>query len=205
MPRPPPQDLSPESLLAAYASGAFPMADPGNGEVAFYTCDPRCILPLDAFHVPHVTRRLVRRGAFTQRVDGAFGEVIRRCSRDRGGENRSWISPELIEAYERLHALGVAHSVEAWREGRLVGGLYGVALGGAFFGESMFSLVEEGGSEAGKVCLVWLVERLRRCGFTLLDSQCTNQHVERFGAVEIPAAEYLRRLEAAIRMPARWA
>ena len=196
--------LDPPTLLAAYASGAFPMADPDTGAVDFYACDPRCILPLERFHVPTSLARVVRARRFTVRFDTDFEAVIRGCATDRGGDNRCWISPAMIEAYRQLHALGFAHSVEAWLGGVLVGGLYGVRLGSAFFGESMFARPELGGRDASKVCLVHLVERLREGGFTLLDSQYANDHILRFGAIEISAAEYLERLEQAIETPARW-
>jgi leucyl/phenylalanyl-tRNA--protein transferase len=198
-------DLSPETLLSAYASGAFPMADPETGRVHYYTCDPRCVVPLDErFHVPGSLLRRVRSGRFEIRCDAAFGEVIRACAVDRDAENRSWIGAPLIAAYERLHELGFAHSIEAYRDDRLVGGLYGVALGRAFFGESMFCRPDLGGTDASKVCLVHLVAELRRRGFLLLDSQYANDHVLRFGAIEIAARDYGRLLERALEAGRGW-
>ena len=181
------------------------MADPGTGKTRYFTCDPRCVIPLGRFHVPSTLARLVRRGDFLIRMDSSFEAVVRACARDRDEENRSWISESIVEASLRLHALGLAHSVEAWRGGQLVGGLYGVALGGAFFGESMFCRPDQGGTNASKVCLVHLVERLRRGGFILLDSQYANEHILQFGAEEMVLALYLNRLRRALGVPAKWA
>ena len=190
-----------ELLLAAYASGWFPMAD-DEGQISWYSPDPRGILPLDRFHVPTRLRRVVRHGTFRIEIDRAFEDVIRACAaaeRD-AGETGTWISEEIVESYCALHELGHAHSVEAWAGERLVGGLYGVALGGAFFGESMFHRV----TDASKVALVALVERLRAGGFTLLDTQWVTEHLQQFGAIEIARPEYLRRLDAALRLRARF-
>ncbi len=189
--------LTPALLVRAYCAGFFPMADARHGRIRWYSPDPRAVIPLDAFHVPRSLRRTIRRGLFAVQVNTGFGEVIRACA-DRP---ETWISDEIVRAYEALHALGLAHSVETWQEGRLVGGLYGVALGGAFFGESMFSRV----TDASKVALVALVERLRARGFVLLDTQFLTPHLARFGAVEIPRAEYLRRLDEALRLERRFA
>lgn len=203
--RPPDADLSPESLLMAYASAAFPMADPDTGSVHFYTCDPRCVIPLDErFHVPRSLRRVVRSGRFSIRVDTAFGAVVRACAHDRDEINRCWIGGGMVEAYERMHALGLAHSVEAWLDEVLVGGLYGVALNAAFFGESMFCRPDLGGRDASKVCLVHLVDRLRGDGFTLLDSQYGNPLIHAFGAVDIDAREYDSLLREALEGPGHW-
>jgi leucyl/phenylalanyl-tRNA---protein transferase len=186
-----PSDL----LLAAYASGWFPMAN-DEGLVSWYSPDPRGIIPLDAFHVPSRLQRLVRKGAFRIEVDVAFDEVIQACAEaERDPDDLgTWISGEIIESYCALHDLGYAHSVEAWQGDRLVGGLYGVALGGAFFGESMFHRV----TDASKVALVALVHRLNASGFTLLDIQWVTEHLEQFGAIEIPRVDYLRMLEASL-------
>jgi leucyl/phenylalanyl-tRNA--protein transferase len=189
-------------LLAAYASGWFPMAD-GEGSIAWYSPDPRGIIPLDpatGFHVPSRLQRVVRRGAFQILVNTRFEEVMRACAdAERDDEDSgTWISEEIIESYCALHDLGYAHSVEAWREDRLVGGLYGVALGGAFFGESMFHRV----TDASKVALVALVDRLRSRGFTLLDTQWVTEHLQQFGAVEVPRPEYMQMLDAALRLEA---
>ncbi|MER3419401.1 MAG: leucyl/phenylalanyl-tRNA--protein transferase [Chloroflexota bacterium] len=191
-----PQALTPDLLVRAYCVGFFPMADSRRGHIRWYSPDPRAVIPLDTFHVPRSLRRTMRRGRFDVRVNRAFGAVIRACA-DRP---ETWISDEIVRAYEDLHALGLAHSVETWQEERLVGGLYGVALGGAFFGESMFSRV----TDASKVALVALVERLRARGFTLLDTQFLTPHLARFGAVEIARAEYLRRLAAALEQECRF-
>jgi leucyl/phenylalanyl-tRNA--protein transferase len=181
-------------LLEAYATGFFPMSD--GGRIRWYSPNPRGILLLDRFHVPHRLARLIRQGRFEVRVDSAFRRVIEACAADR--EEGTWISPEIVESYCALHAAGRAHSVEVWRDGELAGGLYGVHLGGAFFGESMFHRVRD----ASKVALVALVDRLRARGFTLLDTQWTTPHLEQFGAVEISRREYLRRLRTALRIQA---
>lgn len=185
-------------LVSAYASGWFPMAD-DRGEIRWYSPDPRGIIPLDGFHVPSRLARVVRRGTFRIEIDRAFGDVIRACAdaeRDPDDPG-SWISPEIIESYCALHDAGVAHSVEAWHEGRLAGGLYGVALGGAFFGESMFHRV----TDASKVALVALVDRLRSLGYVLLDTQWTTEHLRQFGAIEIPRRRYLKLLAESLDLP----
>jgi leucyl/phenylalanyl-tRNA--protein transferase len=187
--------LEPETLLSAYAQGVFPMAD-RDGRIRLYTADPRGILPLDAFHVPGTLRQLVKkppgRGGFEIRVNHDFEATMRGCMQNR--PEGSWISNPLIKAYVRLHELGFAHSVEAWRDGQLAGGLYGVSLGAAFFGESMFHRHRD----ASKVALVHLVERLRERKFELLDTQATTSHLKRFGAIDIPAGEYLAKLRKAL-------
>ena len=187
--------LDPETLLSAYAQGAFPMAD-HDGRIRLYTADPRGVLPLDAFHVPQTLRQLVRktpeRGGFEVRVNHDFEAAMRGCM--GGRREGSWINGELIKAYLRLHDLGYAHSVECWRDGKLAGGLYGVSLGAAFFGESMFHRERD----ASKVALVHLVERLRERKFELLDTQATTSHLKKFGCVDIPAREYLVKLRKAL-------
>jgi len=190
--------LDPESLLSAYAQGAFPMAD-HDGVIRLYTADPRGVIPLeppDAFHVPRTLRQIVNKppqqGGFEVRINSDFEATMRGCMAQR--EDGTWINDELVNAYRALHELGFAHSVECWRGGELAGGLYGVSLGAAFFGESMFHRQRD----ASKVALVHLVARLRERKFELLDSQATTAHLRRFGCVEIPAREYLRRLRAAI-------
>jgi leucyl/phenylalanyl-tRNA--protein transferase len=188
--------LSPELVLEAYRIGAFPMAD-DDGEIAWYSPDPRCVFPLDAFHVPRSVRQVIRRGVFEIRVNEAFDNVIARCADRPEG---TWISDEVRALYANLHRRGYAHSVEAWRDDELAGGLYGVALGGAFFGESMFTRQ----TNASKVALVALVERLRARGFVLLDTQWITRHLARFGAVEISRREYLRRLQLALHLPCRF-
>ena len=189
--------LTPDILIDAYCQGIFPMAD-ARGEVAFYEPRVRGVVPLDErFHVPRRLARTIRAGHFELRYDSAFEEVIRACaSPERAG---GWISEEIVAAYSELHRLGHAHSVECWREGVLVGGLYGVAIRGLFAGESMFHRERD----ASKVALVHLVERLRRGGFTLLDSQyLSGDYMRQFGAEEISRAEYHRRLRAALRVDA---
>ncbi len=193
--------LTPELLLAAYRQGIFPMADE-NGEIGWYEPVRRAIIPLDdRFHVPRRLARTVRSGFFTVTFDTAFDEVITACAEPAPGRETTWISPEIIRAYSDLHRLGYAHSVECWRDGQLAGGLYGVAIGGLFAGESMFHRVRD----ASKVALVHLVERLRRGGFTLLDSQfVVGPHMLQFGTIEISRVEYHRLLRAALRTPAVW-
>jgi leucyl/phenylalanyl-tRNA--protein transferase len=190
-----PSDL----LLAAYASGWFPMAD-DEGAISWYSPDPRGIIPLDAFHIPSRLRRAFRRAHFRIEIDTAFEAVIRACAEaERDPDDvGTWISEEIIESYGALHHRGYAHSVEAWDGDRLVGGLYGVALGGAFFGESMFHRA----TDASKVALVALVERLRSRGFVLLDTQWVTEHLEQFGAIEIPRSRYLQLLDASLRVEA---
>ena len=188
--------LDPETLLSAYAQGVFPMAD-RDGTIRLYTADPRGIIPLDTFHVPQTLRQLVRKtpenGGFELRINHDFEATMRACMENR--EDGSWINRELIRAYSRLHDLGHAHSVEAWHDGELAGGLYGVSLGAAFFGESMFHRRRD----ASKVALVHLVNRLRERKFELLDTQATTPHLRRFGCVDIPAREYMARLRKALR------
>lgn len=163
-----------------------------DGEIGWFSPDPRAIIPLDAFHVPGRLARVVRSGRFEIRIDTSFEAVMRACG-ERPGEG-TWISDEILESYVALHRLGLAHSVETWRDGRLAGGLYGVSLGGAFFGESMFHRE----TDASKVALVALVDRLRRRGYVLLDTQWTTPHLEQFGTIEIPRSEYLARLDDAL-------
>ena len=194
--------IEPELLVSAYASGWFPMAV-NRGEIRWFSPDPRGIIPLDAFRVPQRLARLWRRGRFEIAVDRSFAEVIRACStieRDPDDPG-TWISSDIIESYTALHARGLAHSVEAWHDGRLAGGLYGVALGGAFFGESMFHRE----TDASKVALVGLVERLRSRGYQLLDTQWSTAHLEQFGAIDVPRREYLRHLERALRLRCEFA
>ena len=183
-------------LVGAYASGWFPMAT--DGEIQWYSPDPRGILPLDAVHVPRRLARVARQGTFRIEIDRAFGDVIRACASDDRdpSDPGSWIDDEIIESYTALHQHGIAHSVETWLGDRLVGGLYGVALRGAFFGESMFHRE----TDASKVALVALVERLRARGYALLDTQWVTPHLEQFGAVEIPREDYLQRLKQSLRL-----
>ena len=186
-------DLSPEMLLSAYAQGAFPMTD-RDGRTRWYTADPRGVVPLEQFHVPATLRQLLKKNppVYEMRVNHDFEAVMRGCMDQRAD---TWISDDLIRAYVRLHRMGFAHSVEAWNDGELVGGLYGVTLGAAFFGESMFHLC----TDASKVALVHLVQRLRERDFELLDSQASTDHLRRFGCIDLPAAEYLKRLDRALK------
>lgn len=168
-----------------------------DGVTRWYSPDPRGIIPLDSFHVSARLARLVRSGRFTIEIDSAFADVIHACAaaeRDRDDPG-SWISEEIAESYLELHRQGFAHSVEAWKDGQLVGGLYGVALGGAFFGESMFHRA----TDASKVALVALVDRLRQHGYGLLDTQWVTEHLEQFGAIEVPRSRYLQLLEESLR------
>jgi leucyl/phenylalanyl-tRNA--protein transferase len=189
--------IEPELLVSAYASGWFPMAVEG-GEIRWFSPDPRGIIPLEAFKVPQRLARVWRQGRFEMSVDRAFTEVMQACAEtDRDPDDPgTWITPEIIESYAKLHTRGLAHSIEAWRGGRLAGGLYGVALGGAFFGESMFHRE----TDASKIALMALVERLRDRGYQLLDTQWSTTHLEQFGAIEVPRRDYLRRLERALRV-----
>jgi leucyl/phenylalanyl-tRNA--protein transferase len=183
-----------DRLVSAYASGWFPMAvEPG--EIRWYSPDPRGIIPLDGFHASRRLSRLVRQGRFAIRVDTDFPAVIRACA-ERQDEDGTWIDDEILDSYCMLHDRGLAHSIETWQDDQLVGGLYGVALGGAFFGESMFHRA----TDASKVALVALVERLRERGFVLLDTQWLTAHLAQFGATEIPRRRYLRLLEAALKV-----
>lgn len=190
--------LTPQLLLSAYAQGIFPMAE-GDG-IAWYDPHPRAILPLEAFHIPRRLQQTVKRAPYAIRSDTAFRAVMSACAAPTPGREETWISPALIDAYCELHRLGFAHSVEAWRDGELVGGLYGVALRGLFAGESMFSRA----TDASKLCLVHLVERLRAGGFVLLDVQFLTPHLAQFGARIIGRAAYKRRLAHALAVEARW-
>ncbi len=185
-------DLVPNRLLAAYAVGIFPMADE-TGELRWLAPDPRAIIELDGFKTTRSLRAVVRRGVYTVSVDRAFRDVIKACADRPEG---TWISQEVLEAYCELHRLGFAHSVEAWKADALAGGLYGVSIGGAFFGESMFHLL----ADASKVATVHLVEHMVSRGFELLDVQFLTDHLLRFGATEIPRTQYERRLADAIRL-----
>ena len=192
--------LEPETLLSAYAQGAFPMTD-GDGVTRWYTADPRGVIPLDErFRVHRSLRQTLRRGTFGVVVNGDFAATIRACMAERS--EGTWISEDIVAAYTQLHEAGFAHSVESRdpQTGELVGGLYGVSLGGAFFGESMFHRR----TDASKVALVALVERLREREFVLLDAQARTKHLARFGCHEIPGGDYLRRLRKAVTLDRRF-
>jgi leucyl/phenylalanyl-tRNA--protein transferase len=187
--------LTPEILLRAYSVGLFPMAE-RRDDPTLYWIDPekRGILPLDKFHVPARLRRTVRAGRFEARCDTAFRQVIEACAQPGPGRSETWINQEILRLYGELHKMGRAHSVECWRDEKLAGGLYGVALGGAFFGESMFSRE----SDASKVALVHLVARLKKGGFRLLDTQFVTEHLSQFGAREIHRDGYRELLSSAL-------
>jgi len=183
-------------LLKAYASGVFPMAESATDpEVFWVRPETRGIIPLDTFHVPKSLRKTIRQHRFDVRVDTDFASVIDGCAESRAERETTWINEPIREAYVRLHELGHCHSVEAWHDGRLVGGLYGVSLGRVFFGESMFSRE----TDSSKVCLVHLVDRLRKRGFVLLDTQFTTEHLKRFGAIDVPRAKYEKLLEEGLQ------
>ena len=188
--------LTPELLLRTYANGIFPMGNEDTGAVRWHAPDPRAHLPLDDFHVPQNLRRRVRRREFEVTADCEFGAIIRHCA-DRP---RTWITPRIIRVYTQLHERGYAHSVECWQDGELAGGLYGVALKGAFYGESMFYRV----SNASKVALAHLVRQLRAGGFALLDTQYSTEHLERFGVTEIPKAAFKQKLARALNLDPAW-
>ena len=187
--------IDPALLIHAYRQGIFPMALE-DGQIGWFSPDPRGIIPLDHVHVPARLARVLRSGRFEVAVDRDFEGVMRACAADR--EDGTWISGEIIESYVELHRQGLAHSVETWRDGRLAGGLYGVHLGGAFFGESMFHHE----TDASKVALMALIERMRSRGLSLLDIQWVTPHLAQFGAIEIPREEYVRRLNKVLDAPA---
>jgi leucyl/phenylalanyl-tRNA--protein transferase len=186
--------LDPALVVRAYREGVFPMALE-DGAIGWFSPDPRGVIPLESFHVPRRLSRVLRTGRFDVTVDREFEAVMRACAR-RPGEG-TWISEDIVACYVALHRLGLAHSIEVRRAGRLVGGLYGVHLGGAFFGESMFHRE----TDASKVALASLVERLRRRHFLLLDVQWVTPHLAQFGAIEVPRKDYLRQLARALDRP----
>ena len=193
--------VSPELMVRAYAAGIFPMArSKDDPRLQWVDPDPRGILPLDEVHVPRSLRRTLRRGPFHVTADHAFDEVLEGCAEATEERPDTWINDELAALFRDLHEMGLAHSVEVWRDGALVGGLYGMALGGAFFGESMFSRV----TDASKVALMHVVARLRAGGFLLLDTQFVTQHLARFGAIEIPRPSYHRLLNDALEVTAEF-
>ena len=183
--------IAPDVLLQGYRLGVFPMAMEDES-IEWFSPDPRGILPLDLFHVPHALQRVLRKGAFEIRIDTSFDEVMRACAE----RPETWINEEIITSYTQLHEMGCAHSVEAWRDGKLAGGLYGVTIGGAFFGESMFHRV----TDASKVALCALVDRLRAQKFMLLDTQWQTPHLARFGAIEISRRQYMYLLTRAVAL-----
>ena len=194
-------ELKPELLLRAYAVGIFPMAESRTDrEIHWIDPDMRGVLPLDRFHVPKKLKRKVRAGHFEVRCDSAFSEVIEACALPAPGRRDTWINPVIEGLYTELHEMGFGHSVECYREGELVGGLYGISLGAAFFGESMFSRA----TDASKTALVHLVARLAKGGYRMLDTQFETPHLRQFGVEEIPRERYRRLLAQAVRTPARF-
>lgn len=187
--------IPPRELLALYGAGWFPMGMP-DGSIQCFSPDPRGIIPLDGFHIPHGAKTTLKDPSWETRVDTAFREVMLGCA----NREETWINDIILESYVELHRLGVAHSVEVWRDGRLAGGLYGVRLGAVFFGESMFSIVPG----ASKVALGHLVGLMRDGGFELLDTQWLTPHLAQFGGCEIPRDDYLERLASALTKTARF-
>ncbi|MBA8838579.1 leucyl/phenylalanyl-tRNA--protein transferase [Ochrobactrum sp. RH2CCR150] len=193
--------IEPELLLRAYATGVFPMAEEADDpEVFWVRPEKRGVIPLDGFHIPRSLQKTIRQGIFDIRLDSDFNGVIDGCASGAGERARTWINGPIREAYGKLFEIGHCHTVEAWHEGKLVGGLYGVTLGRAFFGESMFTRKRD----ASKVCLAFLVQHLVKQGFLLLDTQFTTPHLERFGAMEVPRKKYEKILERALESIARF-
>jgi leucyl/phenylalanyl-tRNA---protein transferase len=192
--------LTPDILEMAYRNGIFPMGDPETGGIAWYQPEPRTIIDLEHFHVSRRLAKTMRSGRFDFTINREFESVMRHCSRASENPEEVWISPAIIDLYVQMHRQGKAHSVEVWREGELVGGLYGVALGGAFMGESMFHIERD----ASKAALVYLVQHLKERRFTLLDTQFPTEHLAQFGILMIPHREYIKRLKAALEMECRF-
>ena len=191
--------LTADDLIYGYINGIFPMAD-ADGTLYWYAPDPRAIIPIDTYKPAKSLRPILNKNQFEIRINTNFEQVMRYCSVPRSADDSVWISEEIIGAYSELHRSGLAHSIETYEDNRLVGGLYGVSLGAAFFGESMFHHV----SNASKVAFHQLILMLREQRFTLLDTQFINDNVRRYGAIEIPKADYLRQLKAAVRKKARF-
>lgn len=191
------RELSPEVLVSAYAQGYFPMAEPDTGDIYWYDPDPRTILPFESLHVSRSLARTLRRGALTVTFDQCFRAVMRACAEPAPGREETWISEDFVSAYGNLFELGFAHSAEVWQADKLVGGVYGVSIGGFFAGESMFSRVSNG----SKIALVSLMRHLQGRGYVLFDVQFMTAHLQRLGAVEVARADYKRRLARAIRLP----
>jgi leucyl/phenylalanyl-tRNA---protein transferase len=191
--------LTADDLIYGYINGIFPMAD-ADGTLYWYAPDPRAIIPIDTYKPARSLRPVLNQNQFDIRFNTAFSQVMRYCSEPRNDEDSVWISEEIIEAYTELHHMGLAHSVEAYQNDELVGGLYGVSLGSAFFGESMFHRI----SNASKVAFHYLIMQLREQRFTLLDTQFINDNVRRYGAIEIPKVDYLKQLKSALVKEARF-
>jgi leucyl/phenylalanyl-tRNA--protein transferase len=179
--------LTPQILLKAYSCGLFPMSESADDPELFWV-DPevRGIIPLDKFHIPRSLKKVINRGIFDIKINTDFPQVMRECAKETDDRPTTWINDTILKLYHELHLTGHAHSIEAWKDGELVGGLYGVSLGSAFFGESMYSRV----TDASKVCLAFLVKHMIKNNFTLLDTQFTTDHLIRFGAVDIPRDVY---------------
>ena len=186
--------LTAETLVYAYASGVFPMAEE-TGEIFWYSPDPRAIIPIQSYKPAKSLKPIINQKRFEIRIDTSFEQVMRNCALPRPTEPETWISEEIVQAYTELHKMGLAHSVEAWQDDKLVGGLYGVSLGAAFFGESMFSFV----SNSSKVAFHYLIQILREQKYELLDSQFMNDNVLRYGAINIPRTAYIKRLAKALK------
>lgn len=194
-------ELTPDILIRTYAAGIFPMAESADDPTLFWVDpDKRGVLPIDAFHITRKLQKKLRHNPFEIRCDTAYEAVIRACGAYRPERPKTWINSEIIRLYSGLFAMGHAHSVETWLDDRLVGGLYGVSIAGAFFGESMFSIE----TDASKIALCHLIARLRRSGYKLLDTQFTTTHLIGFGAIEIDRADYRRQLTAALQVPANF-
>ena len=191
--------LTTDDLIYGYINGIFPMADT-DGSLYWYAPDPRAVIPIDTYKPARSLRPVLNQNRFEVRINTNFEQVMRHCSRPRSDDDGVWISEEIIDAYTELHHIGLAHSVETYIEDRLVGGLYGVSLGAAFFGESMFYHV----SDAAKVAFHHLIIILRQQQYILLDTQFINDNVRRFGAIEIPRTDYLKQLKTALRQKARF-
>ena len=192
--------LTADDLIYGYTNGIFPMAD-GDGTLYWYSPDPRAVIPLDTYKPAKSLRPVLNKAQFEVRINTAFEQVMRHCALPRTDDDSTWISDEIVTAYTELHRQGLAHSVETYLEGKLVGGLYGVALGAAFFGESMFYLVPN----ASKIAFHFLIETLRQQQFRLLDTQFINDNVRRFGAIEIPKRQYTGLLKTALGQDVRFA
>lgn len=193
-------EFNAELLIRAYAQGAFPMAEPETGEIYWYHPDPRAILPLDGFHISRSLRKRVRSNCFEIRMDTSFRTVMQECAKPRNDDTLTWIDDRIIDAYTQLHKMGFAHSIEAWQNEQLVGGLYGVSINGLFAGESMFSRK----TDASKVCLVHLVDHMKQRGLKLLDVQFQNPHIAQFGVIEISRDEYMQQLADALDADVNW-
>ncbi|MBX9571293.1 MAG: leucyl/phenylalanyl-tRNA--protein transferase [Candidatus Obscuribacterales bacterium] len=190
--------MTPDLIVKAYSMGVFPMGDSAhpNAPVRWYAPDPRCILDIENFHTPKRLARTYRQGKFECRVNSAWSNVLRLCA----ARDSTWITEDIYRVYTELHRQGLAHSVEVYSEGKLAGGLYGVSLGGAFMGESMFHIV----TDASKIALIFLVERMKERGFTLLDCQFMTEHLSKFGAINIPQSEYMARLQHALELDVKF-